>query len=214
MMGAGLRRAPTTVGRFSPPSLRAPLGLWCSVMAALRNMTAEELLRYSHEPFRTELIRGRLVEMEPAGALHGAAAARICRLLANHVMTRELGTVFGAETGYVLETDPDTVRAPDASFVSRERIDAIGGIPSEYFPGPPDLAFEVSSPRDRRGEVQSKTRSWLEAGTSVVVVVDPRRRTAAIHRLDSPSRTYSGAEGLDLDDVLPGFSPTVDELLA
>jgi Uma2 family endonuclease len=183
-------------------------------MGALRNMTAEELLHYSHEPFRTELIRGRLVEMEPAGALHGAAAARICRLLANHVMTRGLGEVFGAETGYVLEKDPDTVRAPDASFVTQERIDAIGGIPSEFFPGPPDLAFEVTSPRDRRGEVESKTRSWLEAGTCAVVVIDPRHRVATIHRSHGTPQSYSGEEGLDFDDILPGFAPTVDELLA
>lgn len=183
-------------------------------MGALRNMTAEELLQYSHEPFRTELIRGRLVEMEPAGARHGAATARICRLLANHVLARGLGEVFGAETGYVLEKDPDTVRAPDASYVSRERIAALGGIPSEYFPGPPDLAFEVSSPRDRRGEARSKTRSWLEAGAQAVVVVDPRKRIATIHRPPGASQSYSGADVLDLDDVLPGFAPTVEDLLA
>jgi len=183
-------------------------------MGALRNMTAQELFQYSHEPFRTELVRGRLVEMEPAGALHGASAARIGRLLANHVIARGLGEVFGAETGYVLETDPDTVRAPDASFVSRERIEALGGIPNEYFPGAPDLAFEVTSPRDRRGEVQSKTRSWLEAGTRAVVVVDPRKRIATIHRRPGASASYAGADVLDLDDVLPGFAPTVEELLA
>jgi Uma2 family endonuclease len=106
------------------------------------------------------------------------------------------------------------VRAPDASFVSRERIAAIGGIPSEYFPGAPDLAFEVTSPRDRRGEVQSKTRSWLHAGTRAVVVVHPRRRIATVHRPPASSQSYAGADALDLDDVLPGFAPTVDELLA
>jgi Uma2 family endonuclease len=183
-------------------------------MGADRTMTAQELFHYGHEPFRTELIAGRLFEMEPAGALHGAVAAGICRLLANHVVASGLGTVFGAETGYVLATDPDTVRAPDASFVSRERIEAIGGIPSEFFPGPPDLAFEVSSPRDRRGEVESKTRSWLEAGALAVVVVDPRRRVATIHGRPGASQSYSGADALDLNDVLPGFAPTVDDLLA
>lgn len=183
-------------------------------MGALRNMTAQELFSYSHEPFRTELIRGRLVEMEPAGALHGAAAARICRLLANHVMAHQLGEVFGAETGYVLEKDPDTVRAPDASYVTRERIEALGGIPSEYFPGPPDLAFEVTSPRDRRGEVRRKTRSWLDAGTRAVVVVDPRCRIATIDRPSGASQSCSGADVLDLGDVVPGFAPTVDDLLA
>ena len=183
-------------------------------MGAVRNMTAEELLHYSHEPFRTELIAGRLVEMEPAGALHGAVAATICALLDSHVRANGLGRVFGAETGYVLETDPDTVRAPDASFVSRERIDAIGGIPSEYFPGPPDLAFEVASPRDRRGEVESKTRSWLAAGTLAVIVVDPRKRSATIHRPPGTSQTFTGAAALDLGDLLPGFAPAVEDLLA
>ena len=177
-------------------------------------MTADELFHYSHEPFRTELVRGRLFEMEPAGALHGAVAAAICELLRTHVRARGLGTVFGAETGYVLEKDPDTVRAPDASFVTRERIEALGGIPSEYFPGPPDLAFEVTSPRDRRGEAQSKIRSWLEAGTRAVVVVDPRKRIATIHRTPGVSQGYTAGEVLDLDDVLPGFAPTVDDLLA
>ncbi|MGI8729562.1 MAG: Uma2 family endonuclease [Solirubrobacteraceae bacterium] len=184
-------------------------------MASTRAMTAQELLQYSHEPYRTELIAGRLVEMEPAGALHGSAAARICRLLVEHVVTRGLGEVFGAETGYVLETDPDTVRAPDASFVSRARVEAAGGIPESFWPGPPDVAFEVTSPRDRRGEVQSKTRSWLEAGASAVVVVDPRRRVATIHRPGGgePQRLTGGGP-VDLNDSLPGFAPTVDDLLA
>jgi len=173
-------------------------------------MTAQELLHYSHEPFRTELIAGRLVEMEPAGALHGAVAARIGRLLSNHVLAHGLGEVFGAETGYVLATDPDTVRAPDASFVTRERVEALGGIPNEFWPGPPDLAFEVTSPRDRRGEVQSKTRSWLQAGTRAVVVIDPRRRTATVHRPDGS--VVSVSERVLLDDVLPGFAPALADV--
>jgi Uma2 family endonuclease len=182
-------------------------------MGALRAMTAQELMRYSHEPFRTELLAGMLVEMEPAGALHGVVAARACQLLSNHVLAHRLGEVFGAETGFQLASDPDTVRAPDASFVSRERIAAVG-IPSEYWPGPPDVAFEVTSPRDRRGEVQSKTRSWLQAGTRVVVVLDPRRRIATVHRADGSSCSYRGCELLWLEDVLPGFAPAADDLFA
>ena len=176
-------------------------------------MTAQELLEYSHEPYRTELLAGRLVEMEPAGALHGVVAARIAQLLSNHVRAHELGEVFGAETGFQLESDPDTVRAPDAGFVSRERVAGIG-IPNEFWPGPPDVAFEVTSPRDRRGEVESKTRSWLRAGTRAVVVVDPRRRTAIVHRPGGAPQAIAAGEALDLDDVLPGFSPPVDDLFA
>ena len=177
-------------------------------------MTADELLHYSHEPYRTELIAGTLYEMEPTGALHGVVAAQIGHLLAAHVLPRKLGRVFGAETGYILASDPDTVRAPDASFVSRERIEALGAIPSGYWPGPPDVAFEVTSPRDRRGEVQSKARSWLDAGTRVVVIVDPVRKIGSVHRPDIAPRPLAGQDPVDLDDVLPGFAPTLSELLA
>jgi Uma2 family endonuclease len=182
-------------------------------MGALRAMTAQELLRYSHEPFRTELLGGMLVEMEPAGALHGVVAARACQLLSNHVLAHGLGKVFGAETGFQLASDPDTVRAPDASFVSHERI-AATGIPNAYWPGAPDVAFEVSSPRDRRGEAESKTRSWLEAGARVVVVLDPRLRTATVHRATGSTSPCHGRELLALEDVLPGFAPAADEFFA
>ena len=182
-------------------------------MGPLGFMTAQQLLEYSHEPYRTELVAGRLVEMEPAGALHGAVAARICELLSRHVRTRELGVVFGAETGFHLESDPDTVRAPDASFVSRERVAEIG-IPNEFWPGPPDVAFEVTSPGDRRGGVESKTRSWLDAGTRAVVVVDPRLRAAVAHRPGDAPQVIAAGELLDLDDVLPGFSPPLNDVLA
>ena len=177
-------------------------------------MTADELLQYSHEPYRTELIAGTLYEMEPTGAQHGAVAASICTLLCNHVRPRDLGRVLGAETGYILASDPDTVRAPDASFVSRERVEALGGIPAGFWPGPPDIAFEVNSPNDRRAAVQSKTDAWLAAGTRVVVVVDPQRATAVVHRVNAAPQQCAGADTLDLHDVLPGFAPSVGELLA
>jgi Uma2 family endonuclease len=181
-------------------------------MGALRAMTAQELFEYSHEPYRTELVAGKLFEMEPAGALHGVVAMRVGQLLSNHVLAHDLGVVFGAETGFHLRSEPDTVRAPDAAFVSNERI-AATGIPNEFFPGPPDVAFEVTSPRDRRGEVESKTASWLAAGTRAVVVIDPRRRSATVHRPGAAPALLGEGDTLDLADVLPGFAPAVGELL-
>jgi hypothetical protein len=67
-------------------------------------------------------------------------------------------------TGFTLATDPDTVRAPDVAFVSRERIEAVGEV-EEYWPGAPDLAIEVISPNDSQVEVEEKVFDWLEAGT-------------------------------------------------
>jgi Uma2 family endonuclease len=104
-------------------------------------MTAQELLQYSHEPYRQELIRGSLREMEPAGGHHGRVAMSIGRLLANHVAAHEPGFTFAAETGFQLEWDPDTVRAPDAAFVAR-RADEPEAPEPGFWRGPPDLAIE------------------------------------------------------------------------
>ena len=172
-------------------------------------MTAQQLLRYRNEPYLQELIGGRLYEMEPPGAEHGAIAMRIGRMLGNHVEEHGLGETFGAETGFQLARDPDTVRAPDAAFVARERMEATG-LPRGYWPGPPDVAVEVISPSDRRAQVRAKALHWLDAGTRAVVVLDPPSRTATVYRARSDVRVLSGDDPLDLHDVVRGFAPPAE----
>jgi Uma2 family endonuclease len=175
-------------------------------------MTAEELLRYSHEPYRQELIDGILHEMEPAGHYHGRIASRIGRLLDAHANAHDLGMTFAAETGFVLATDPDTVRAPDAAFVARrpgQPADSDAG----FWPGPPDLAVEVVSPGDSPAAVKAKALDWLAAGTRAVVVVEPIDRTATVYRSPSDIRVLQADDHVDLGDVVAGWSPRVAELL-
>jgi Uma2 family endonuclease len=174
-------------------------------------MTAEELFEYRNEPYRQELIGGRLYEMEPPGALHGAVAAQVGTLLAEHVKRHGLGQTFAAETGFHIRFDPDTVRAPDASFVTRARIEA-AGIPSGYWSGAPDLAVEVVSPSDRGPQVEAKALDWLDAGAQAVVVLDPPNRTAVVYRPSSDAETLVLGDTLDLGDVVPGFVVPAAEL--
>jgi Uma2 family endonuclease len=173
-------------------------------------MTAQELLEYTHEPYQQELVDGILFEMEPPGALHGFVAMRIGMLLGGHVVRHGLGMAFLSEVGFQLHSDPDTVRGPDVSFVSQERIDEIG-IPRGYWPGPPDLAVEVVSQHDRRSKVEAKALDWVRFGTRAVVVLDPPLRTATVYRGRDDVRILGSDEPLDLDDVVPGFSPRVGD---
>lgn len=180
-------------------------------MAVTGHMTAEELLRYRHEPYRHELIRGTLHEMEPPGAEHGIVAMEIGYRLRQHVQAHGLGLAFAGEIGFLLESDPDTVRAPDAGFITQARMDETG-IPKGYWPGPPDVAIEVVSPNDRRTKVEAKALDWLAAGTRVVVVLDPPVRTATVYRSRADIRILTGDEPLDLGDVVEGFAPPLSEL--
>jgi Uma2 family endonuclease len=176
--------------------------------------TAEELLRLpTGEGKRYELIEGELHVMCAAGFEHGRIAMTAGRLLANHAHATDSGVTLGAETGFILASAPDTVRAPDAAFVSQARVDA-SGITDGFWPGgAPDLAVEVVSPEDSRPYVRAKALHWLEAGATVVLVLHPRTRSATIYRSAEDIQTFT--EGtLDLSDAVPGWKVAVADFFA
>ncbi|HXL12094.1 MAG TPA: Uma2 family endonuclease [Gemmatimonadales bacterium] len=174
-------------------------------------MTADELLRTRVPDKRTELVRGVLVVREPAGSRHGLVTMNLGAELAVYAKQTGAGGVYAAETGFKLASNPDTVRAPDIAFVTRERLPppATTGYP----PLAPDLAVEVLSPGDRPGEVLAKVADWLSAGTRLVWVVDPERRVARVYRHDGGEIIVPADGELDGDDVLPGFSCSLASIL-
>src|SRR5262245_63656907 len=88
--------------------------------------------------------------------------------------------VIGAEVGFKLASNPDTVRGPDIAFVKNDRVPSRGG--RGYFKGAPDLVIEVLSPDDRPRETREKIDSYLAKSVSLVVVIDPGARTANMFR--------------------------------
>lgn len=166
-------------------------------------LTADELLHMPDDDFRYELVEGRLIRMSPTGSVHGLIASRLAAALTTWVEQHDLGWVF-VETGFHLAVDPDTVRAPDVSFVAKHRI-LSGGIPRAYWQGAPDLAIEVLSPDDSPAEMDEKVREYLGRGTQAVWVVDPDARTVIIHASDRPPKTLKEPESIDGGLVVPGF---------
>ena len=135
--------------------------------------TAEQLAALPDDGKRYELVDGVLRMMSPAGFRHGQIAARLLSRVSVHVERHDLGATLAAETGFTLCHDPDTVLAPDVSFVARDRLakfaDHVG-----YLPLAPDFVAEIVSPSDRSSQVEAKARDWLDAGVQVVLVVDPQ----------------------------------------
>jgi Uma2 family endonuclease len=176
-----------------------------------RALTAEQLLRLPDDDRRLELIEGELREMPPAGAEHGTVAFHIAALLQRHITAHNAGRGFAAETGFLLARDPDTVRAPDAAFVSRERAEPIGRVIG-YWPGAPDLAVEVVSPGDSYSELHDKALAWLAAGAQLVLVVDPATRRVTLYRSPADVTVLEGEQAVDCAPVLPGFAPSASTL--
>ncbi len=169
-----------------------------------RLMTADEFLDMRDDGLLHELVRGEVVTMSLPGGEHGEIAGEIFWRITNHVKSSKLGRTYAAETGFIIERDPDTVRGPDVAFVRAERLREISN-PKKYIPFAPDLVVEVLSPNDRAEPVEEKVQEWLVAGSRMVWIVDPRTRTVTIHRPGAEPVTLTEDQDLDGGDVLPGF---------
>ena len=172
-------------------------------------MTAEELIRLPVDGFRHELVKGEHLTMSPPGELHGAVTMNLSLLLGQNIKSRKLGQMYAAETGFKLESDPDTVLAPDIAFIRRERV---GVLTEKYRAGAPDLVVEVLSPDDRKHKVEEKTARWLGSGALVVWLVDPKQRTVDVRFADGRQKQLTVEHELTGDEIIPGFRCRVAEI--
>lgn len=179
----------------------------------LRTITADEFLALPKDGIRRELVEGELREMTPAGWQHGRVAGNVAGELRTYVLAKSLGVMTTAEASYRLAADPDTVRVPDVAFVTRERVQEVGD-PTGFWPGAPDLAVEVVSPNDRYSEVYEKVNEYLNAGTRMVVIVDPPSRTVTVYRSRATRIDLTEDDVLDGDDVVPGWKLPVRAIFA
>lgn len=176
-------------------------------------ITADELYALPGDDMRYELLLGRLISEPPAGYQHGRIWGRIYVLLDQFVRSRDLGEVVASDVGFILARSPDTVRAPDVAFISKNRLESFADR-TKYFPGPPDLAVEVLSPSERAGVIHGKVADYLAADARLVWVADPEAQSISVHRSLLSVRELSAEKDLDGEDVLPGFSIRVSELFS
>jgi Uma2 family endonuclease len=173
--------------------------------------TADELLHMPDDGHRYELVAGEITKMPPPGWRHGRCAMRVGLMVGSFAEQRQLGDSFAAETGFLLARDPDTVRAPDYAFIRKDHLptrDPEGA----YWPGPPDLAVEVSSPGDTLADLDDKVKGWLDAGAMMVWVVNPRWRSVTVYRSATDIKTLTENAELSGEDVVPNFRCQVAEI--
>ena len=171
-------------------------------------MTAEELIKLPDDSMRHELIKGELLTMAPTGDLHGAVTMNLTGRLFSYVKAHNLGVLRAAETGFKLESNPDTVLAPDIAFIASDRA---GPPVAGYRDGAPDLVVEVMSQWDSRPKAARKAALWVELGARSVWVVNPRQRTVDVWWANGERKLFQEADDLD-DDTVPGFRVKVSEI--
>ncbi|MGH7558440.1 MAG: Uma2 family endonuclease [Gemmatimonadota bacterium] len=150
-----------------------------------------------------ELVEGRLVREPRPNAEHSWIATEMAGRIREHVRKKHLGIALG-EAGFLLADDPPTVRGPDVAFIARANLPR-GGFPRPFWTVPPDLAVEIVSPSNTRAEIREKVLEYLNAGSRLVWVVEPRDRSVTTYRSRTDVQRLTGSDTLDGHDVLPGF---------
>jgi len=175
-----------------------------------RLLTEQDLAHLPDDGFRHELQAGLLLAEPSPFPLHAQVQARIIELLAGFARPHGLGQILG-DAGFLLARDPDTVRGPDVSFVTRDRWSAATDR-GRFFRGAPDLAIEILSPSNRAGEIHAKVADYLAAGARLVWIVDPKHRSITVHETLLAPRRLCALDLLEGGEVLPGFAIPVETI--
>src|SRR5436190_18722338 len=139
---------------------------------AERWITIDEYEQMPKNGQRTELVRGRIVPMNPPFPWHGYVCAQTMFLVGGFIKQHDTGYIMTNDSGVVTERDPDTVRGADFAYYSYARVPKGTLKKKGYLPVTPDLIMEVRSPDDSWGMVTAKVAEYLKAGVKVVGVLD------------------------------------------
>ena len=177
-----------------------------------KNWTEAELQALPEDGFVHELVNGQLVMSPKNNFQHGDIASRLFLALGNHAQRHRLGIVLDSSTGFWMRNR--NCRAPDISFICRQRVKSLGFKPStqSFFPAAPDLAVEILSPGNTRGEIDGRLKDFFESGARLVWIIDPNtRRVEVCSSLDQREFIVVGGI-LEGGDLLPGFHYSVADL--
>ena len=172
-------------------------------------LTLEDFARLPADGVCHEISSGELITLPPAKSLHSLILSIVVEVLHFYLKEHPIGRVM-PETGYVLSRDPLTVRQPDVSVLSRQRIRSID--PDSYFEGAPELAIEIVSPSDSAEDLEIKVRQYLQAGAHQVWVLYPKSQDVHVYSPGGSLKVLESHETLEGGSTLPGFAVKVSDL--
>ena len=147
---------------------------------------------------------GELIIMAPVTGRSGYRNLKLSQQLANWADTNDLGVGFDSSTGFKLPNGAD--RSPDASWVQLERWNALTEEQKDSFiPLAPDFAVELRSKTDALKTLQSKMQEYIDNGTRLGWLIDPKNRRVEIYRSGQDVEIFESPITLSGEDVLPGF---------
>lgn len=178
-------------------------------MVTTQLRTAQDLWEIGDDGRNLILIAGEFFEVAPPNGAHGRMTSNLALLLGNFVVQNALGQTYIGDTGFLLERNPETVLAPDLSFIARERIPEND---DAYLEVPPDIAIEVVSASNRAGEIERRVAIYLAAGVRQVWIVYPTRRQVAIYKPEDDLQVFTDAQVINCSPELHGLVVPVAQI--
>ncbi len=130
--------------------------------------------------------------------------AKLAQILGNFVTERDLGQVFTDGPGLALGSETDTVRNAEVSYYGYDRLPK-SRLSGDEITVIPNMVFEIRSPEDRWQRVLARVVAYLEAGVTLVVILDPASESVRIYSGDEPEKIQAVGDDITLEPVLAGF---------
>ncbi len=147
---------------------------------------------------------GDIVIMPPTGGETGNRNLKIIQKLANWTDTNGKGIAFDSSTGFKLPNGAD--RSPDASWIPLEKWKNLTPQQRQKFlPLCPDFVIELRSPTDSLKTLQNKMKEYLENGTKLGWLINPKTKQIEIYRQEKEVEILDHPTTLSGEDVLPDF---------
>lgn len=147
--------------------------------------------------------QGELILMPPTGWESGSRNAKLTQRLGNWTDVDGTGVAFDSSTGYKLPNGAN--RSPDASWISKERLEALNPDPAKFLPMAPDFAVELRSATDSLRATQQKMQEYIACGVRLAWLIDPQNQQVEIYRLGQNVEVLRSPTSLSGEDILPGF---------
>lgn len=176
-----------------------------------QRLTLEQFLELPEEEPALEFAEGEVIQKASPKGKHSGLQGELVELINHFARPRkvarafpELRASFGGRS-YV----------PDVAVYRWDRIpvDEAGRVADE-FREPPDIAVEIVSSGQSVNAIVRRCVWYVEHGVRLAVSVDPADDSVLLFRAGRPPQALRGADRIDVDDVLPGFELTVQELFA
>jgi Uma2 family endonuclease len=146
---------------------------------------------------------GELIIMPPTGWESGNRNSKLTQRLGNWTDADGTGLAFDSSTGFQLPNGAN--RSPDASWVSKQRIEELNPNPERFLPLAPDFAVELRSVSDTLDTLRQKMQEYISCGVRLGWLIDPQNKRVEIYRLGKGVEILESPNSLSGEDVLPGF---------